>query len=174
MTKPVLDHAAPNIILIGMAGSGKSTIGALLAETTHRNFIDTDKLIERASQSVLQDILNRNGRESFLKLESDIISDLDCESSIIATGGSVVYSNSAMQHLKGTGKIVFLNMSLKELKQRALNFTTRGLIIKPGQSIDSLFEERLSLCRQWADITIACDGKSPIEICDEVSERLSN
>jgi len=159
-----------NIILIGMAGSGKSTVGKLLAETLTRPFIDTDNLIERAKGLQLQDILNQYGNEYFLELENDVITKITTHNSVIATGGSVIYSKNAMEHLKSIGTVFFLNVPLEELKTRSLNLGSRGFIAKNNSSFDDIYYERLNLYQQFADITVDCKQKTARSICKELSK----
>jgi len=162
-----------NIILIGMAGSGKSTVGKLLAEALKRPFIDTDSLIERAKDLPLQDILNQYGNEGneyFLELENDVITKITTHNSVIATGGSVIYSKNAMEHLKSIGTVFFLNVPLEELKTRSLNLGSRGFIAKNNSSFDDIYYERLNLYQQFADITVDCKQKTARSICKELSK----
>ena len=145
-----------NIILIGMPGSGKSTVGVILARLTARNFVDTDVLIQTAHHRTLQDIVNTDGYMALRAIEEDVILKFECRNCVIATGGSAVYSPAAMAHLKSHGIAVFLYVDLRTLKARVRDYETRGLAKRPDQSLDDLFTERLALYRKYADVTVDC------------------
>ena len=147
-----------NIVLIGMPGAGKSTVGVILAKAAGLQFCDTDLIIQQKTGRKLQDIINNDGIEKFLETESDVLSLLSVENSVIATGGSAVYSEAAMQNLKRTGIAVWLDVPLCEVKRRIDNITTRGIVMHPGESLDSIYAERLPLYRKYADITVSCSS----------------
>lgn len=157
-----------NIILIGMPGAGKSTIGVVLAKKLGFSFVDTDLVIQEKQKMLLHEILEEYGQEGFNEVENDILSDIFAKNSIIATGGSAVYGREAMQNMKELGKIVYLEISYEELQHRLGDLEERGVSMKEGQSIRSLYEERLPLYEQYADITVDCDGKSIREIVTEI------
>ncbi|WP_457573918.1 shikimate kinase [Desulfolithobacter sp.] len=161
-----------NIILIGMAGAGKSTVGRLLADRTGRPYIDTDDLISAAGNGSLQDILDRKGLASFQALEEQVLLDLSCRNHIIATGGSVVYSRKGMAHLKKIGWIVFLDVDLEELEKRVQNKDSRGLINPSGIGFDALYRERLPLYNTYCDLRIRATDLSPEKICDIIVNRM--
>jgi len=161
-----------NIVLIGMPGSGKSTVGVILAKLTSRSFVDSDVLIQTKQGTSLQNIVDRHGYLALRAIEEKILLALDCRSHVIATGGSAVYSRSAMEHLKSYGIVVFLNVDLDTLLSRVHDFETRGLAKRPNQSVSDLFEERASLYRQYADITIDCVGFSHEDVCARIIEEL--
>ena len=142
-----------NIILIGMPGAGKTTIGKSVSAKTSYDFIDTDDLI-RQDCSSLQEFIDKNGHLKFQELEENIILEINCKNCIIATGGSVVYSLTSMKHLKSLGKIIYLDVSLDELERRLGDFKTRGIVIKSDQTIKDLYNERDDLYRRYADITV--------------------
>jgi shikimate kinase len=161
-----------NIVLIGMPGSGKSTVGVILAKLTSRNFVDTDVLIQTKQGRSLQNIVDQHGYLALRTIEEKVLLDLDCRSHVIATGGSAVYSRAAIRHLKSDGIVVFLNVDLDTLKSRVHDFGTRGLAKRPDQNVADLFAERSSLYRQYADITIDCVGLSHEEVCARIIEEL--
>lgn len=157
-----------NIILIGMPGAGKSTVGVILAKMTSRDFVDTDVLIQLSAGRSLQDIVDKDGHMALREIEEKVLLGLRCNHHVIATGGSAVYSHVAMQQLKTDGIAVFLNADLGTLEQRIYNFHTRGLAKRPDQSFSDLFEERLMLYRKYADITIDSSGLSQEEVCTQI------
>lgn len=149
-----------NVILIGMPGSGKSTCGVLAAKFLLKNFFDTDLLIQNVEGSSLQDIIDTKGNEYFEKSEENAVLSLDIKGAVIATGGSVVYSQKAMDHLRSLGKIVFLNIDFEHMKKRISNLSTRGVVIKNGETLKDMFDERLPLYQKWADVTIDCNNNT--------------
>ena len=161
-----------NIVLIGMPGAGKSTVGILLAKRTSRDFVDTDVLIQISQGRLLQDIVDTDGYMALRKIEEEIILGLHCGHHVIATGGSAVYSPAAMEHLKSNGIVVFLDVDLFTLESRIQDFGTRGLAKRPDQTLSELFEERLILYRKYADITIDCVGLSHEEVCAQIIHRI--
>jgi shikimate kinase len=161
-----------NIILIGMPGSGKSTIGVILAKRSARDFVDTDLLIQSAAQRSLQDILDQDGYLALREIEAQVLLGLDVDKHVISTGGSAVYSDAAMRHLKRKGICVYLEVSLGTLRARITDYETRGIAKRPDQSFDDLFDERARLYRQYADITVNGDGKNQEEVCQLIMEQL--
>jgi shikimate kinase len=157
-----------NIVLVGMPGSGKSTVGVILAKLLSYDFIDTDLLIQSSQRRALQDIVDRDGHLALRKIEEDTLLSLDLQNHVIATGGSAVYSAAAMAHLADIGTIVFLDVGLETLEARVNNLATRGLVRRPGQSLADLFAEREALYRNAADITIKCSGMTQEEVCSAI------
>jgi shikimate kinase len=155
-----------NFVLIGMPGSGKSTVGVILAKKTSRDFVDTDLLIQRSQERKLQDIVDHDGYAALRNIEERILLDLSVHSHVIATGGSAVYSDQAMAHLKSDGLVIFLDVDLATLESRIPDFSTRGLAKRPEQSLPELFDERFGLYTKHADITIKCDGLTQEEVCE--------
>lgn len=168
-----MPEKTPNIVLIGMPGSGKSTIGAILAGMTARGFVDTDVLIEEKEGRSLQTIVDEDGYLRLRAIEERVILGLDCRGHVIATGGSAVYSRAAMEHLREDGVLVFLDMDLDTLKARVPDFETRGLAKRPDQSVEDLLEERHALYRQYADLTIDCAVCGPEEVCGRIVDELA-
>jgi shikimate kinase len=161
-----------NIILIGMPGAGKSTIGVLLAKSMLMDFIDTDLIIQKKTGKALCDIINENGINEFISLENNIICSEEFVNSIVATGGSVVYGKEAMEKIKDNGVIVYLRVEAAELQSRIKNIHTRGIAMKDGQTLDSLYNERAPLYEKYADITVECGGLSPEECVDLIINKL--
>lgn len=149
-----------NIILIGMPGAGKSTVGVVLAKTLGYDFVDTDILLSRHISMTLQEHINAYGIETFLKAEEKLVLSLACSNTVIATGGSVVLSEPAMKHLNNNSTTVFIDVPLDELRRRLKNIRTRGIALKPGQSIEDIFRDRLPLYRKYADVTVPEDQRA--------------
>ena len=149
-----------NIILIGMPGAGKSTLGVLLAKAMGKLFVDTDIIIQQKTKRLLQDIIDNDGTDEFLKLEEEILLTVDEKNTVIATGGSVVYSEKAMENFRKSGKIVYLHVDFSEIEKRVTNITTRGIVLKNGRSLADAFAERKPLYDKYADIVVDCTGSS--------------
>lgn len=163
-----------NIILIGMPGAGKSTIGVVLAKALGMNFLDTDLVIQERTNEKLQNIINRNGMEYFLNVEKEAILSINCGKHIIATGGSVVYKEESMAHLKQLGTIVYLDVSYEEIKRRINNITTRGIAIRKGATLKDIYVEREKLYNQYVEIKIDCNNKTVEEIVADFVENFEN
>jgi shikimate kinase len=161
-----------NVILIGMPGAGKSTIGVILAKLTSLAFVDTDVLIQTSQGRSLQMIVDSEGPDALRSIEEKALLSLRCRHHVIATGGSAVYSDPAMKHLASNGVIIFLHADLQTLKARVHNFNNRGLAKTPGQSFEDLYAERLPLYEKYADITINSAGQSHEDICSVIIEKL--
>ena len=155
-----------------MPGAGKSTIGVLLAKSMLMDFVDTDLIIQRSTGKPLCEIIKDAGIDAFIKIENDTICDENFVNSVIATGGSAVYGKKAMEKLKSEGVIVYLKVDACELKNRIKNIHTRGIAMKEGQSLDSLYNERAPLYEAYADITIESGGITPEECVDLIIEKL--
>ncbi len=147
-----------NIILIGMPGSGKSTVGVLLAKMLGMNFVDTDLLIQQREGMKLYEIQAQKGNAYFSEIEEAVNAAIEAENTVIATGGSVVYGEKAMAHLKGMGRVVYLKVPLRELRRRIQNFATRGIQMEPGQTLADLYAERVPLYEKYADVTVTTGG----------------
>lgn len=164
-----------NIILIGMPGAGKSTAGVVLAKALGRGFLDTDILLGTQLGTTLQEFINRRGIDEFLLREEQAALSVSCDGTVIATGGSMVLSETAMHHLKGGSMTVFLDVPLAGLTGRLLNITTRGIALRPSQSIADIYREREPLYRKFADITVpeSPGGDAGLEaVVAEIIERL--
>ncbi|BFM20603.1 shikimate kinase [Gilvimarinus japonicus] len=157
-----------SIILIGMPGVGKSTVGVLLAKELAREFVDTDLLIQTHAGKTLQDIVYDADYQHLRELEEATVLSLVCDRHVVATGGSVVYSEPAMGLLKSLGQVVFLDVDLAEVQRRVDNLSTRGIASPDGHGLADIYAERLPLYQRHADITIDCRGKTPAEIVSEV------
>ena len=149
-----------NIILIGMPGAGKSTLGVLLAKAMGKLFVDTDIIIQQKTKRLLQDIIDNDGTDEFLKLEEEILLTVDEKNTVIATGGSAVYSEKAMENFRKSGKIVYLHVDFSEIEKRVTNITTRGIVLKNGRSLADAFAERKPLYDKYADVVVDCTGSS--------------
>lgn len=161
-----------NIVLIGMPAAGKSTVGVLLAKSLLRDFVDTDLIIQKKYRMSLCDIITERGSDAFIQLENDVIKAEDFTNSVIATGGSAVYGEEAMEKLKASGKVIYLKLSPEELEKRINNIHTRGIAMKEGTTIAALYGERAPLYEKYADITIECSGMTPEECVDTISSVL--
>ena len=151
------DTKKSNLILIGMPGCGKSTCGVLAAKALCKSFIDTDLLIQQREGCLLQEILDTRGSEYFSHTESWILKELEAENSIISTGGSAVYYEDAIKHLKEKGTVVYLQISLEVMLYRIRNITTRGILLQEGETIQDMYTAREPLYRKYADSIIDCD-----------------
>jgi shikimate kinase len=161
-----------NIVLIGMPGAGKSTVGIILARMMAKDFVDTDVLIQLSESRPLQDIVDSDGHMALRKIEEEVILRLRCSNHIIATGGSAVYSKAAMDHLGRIGNIVFLDADLPTLDARVRDFGTRGLAKRADQTFADLFRERRPLYKKYAGITLQCSGNTQEEVCSMIIEKL--
>lgn len=143
-----------NIILIGMPGSGKSTLGVLLAKAVGYSFIDTDLIISRKANMPLQQILDTDGLDSFLKLEEQVGEELECTHTVVATGGSMVFGEKAMKNLRKNGIVIYIKVPIEEIKRRVTNIRTRGIAFHKGDTLDDVYKERTPLYEKYANITV--------------------
>ena len=164
-----------NIVLIGMPGSGKSTVGVLLAKALGYSFVDVDLIICKEAGKPLQKILDNEGLDFFLHLEGKIGAqavELDCDKTVIATGGSMVLSENAMENLRKNGKVVFIDVDLDEIKRRVTNIKTRGIAFGKGETLDDVYRVRYPLYKKYADITVSMELSSIETTVDAIVEKL--
>lgn len=159
-----------NIVLIGMPGCGKSTVGVLLAKSMLRDFVDTDLIIQNKYKKSLCDIINNEGLAAFKEKENTVLRDLEADNSVIATGGSAVYCPEGMENLKRNGKIIYLRLSPDTIKSRIKNITTRGIAMAPDCTIDDLYKERSVLYEKYADVIIDAERLSAEETVNKIVE----
>lgn len=152
-----------DIVLIGMPGSGKSTVGVLLAKALGCLFTDVDLLISHRAKKPLQRILDEDGLEAFLALEEEVGSRLRAENTVIATGGSMVISDKAMRHLKTLGTVVYIDVPFEEIERRVTNIKTRGIVFHPNETLADVYRERKPLYERWADLTVKVEATDSIE-----------
>ena len=148
-----------NITLIGMPGAGKSTIGVVLAKVLGYQFLDSDLLIQKQEKRRLSEIIEEEGYKGFKDVENRVNASIEAENTVFATGGSVVYCEEAMEHLKSIGTVVYLKLSLNALSKRLGNLKGRGVLLREGQNLTDLYEERTPLYEKYADIVIDEEGK---------------
>ena len=162
-----------NIVLIGMPGAGKSTVGVVLAKRLGYRFLDSDLVIQEQTKKLLHELITEHGVDGFLKIEEDINAGLDCEQAVIATGGSVIYGEKAMEHLREIGYgVVYLKLSYKEIREDRLgDLTARGVALKNGQTLKDLYNERCPLYEKYAHIVQECDHKRVREIVQELASK---
>lgn len=143
-----------NIVLIGMPGVGKSTVGVILAKILGYQFVDADLVIQKEEGKLLKDIIAEKGTDGFIQVENRVNSNLQVHESVVATGGSVVYGKEAMEHLSEIGTVVYLKQSLRKLERRLRNIKNRGVVLRPGQTLKDLYRERTVLYEKYADIVV--------------------
>lgn len=162
-----------NIILTGMPSCGKSTLGRILAKDLGYDFIDTDEVIIRRNGCPLRDILDAKGVDGFVQVEEEAVCSVQAENTVIATGGSVVYSEKAMAHLKAMGKVVYLRLSFNEVERRLGDLHARGVAIAPGSTLQDLYDQRVPLYEKYADLTVSLrDGNSVRQSVEYLKKQL--
>ena len=161
-----------NIILIGMPAVGKSTVGVVVAKRLGYKFIDTDILIQEETGKLLREIIAEQGIEEFLKIEDDVNSRVNVKKTVVSPGGSVVYCENAMKHYKEIGKVLYLKVSYDTISKRLRNAKKRGVVLREGQTLEDLYNERVKLFEKYADITVVEDGYSLEETIDQVLNAL--
>lgn len=153
-----------------MPGAGKSTVGVVLAKKLGYAFVDADLVIQSWEGKLLHEIIEERGVEGFWMLEETVGESIEAERTVIATGGSAVYGESAMAHYRQIGTVVYLSLPLEEIRERLGDLTERGVTLKEGQDLDSLYAERLPLYERYADVTVECEGLSIREIVKKIAE----
>lgn len=161
-----------NIVLIGMPGVGKSTIGVILAKVLGYSFLDADLLIQQQEGKLLREIIEEKGTDGFIEVENRVNASIRADRAIIATGGSVVYGKEAMEHLKEIGRVVYLKVSYAILEKRLADIKGRGVVLKEGQTLETLFEERSKLYEQYADIEVSEEGLDVEQTVEKLVEAL--
>lgn len=162
-----------NIVLIGMPGAGKSSIGVVLAKAIGYEFVDTDLLIQAREGCLLSEIIEKEGRERFVEIENEVNAGLDVKRCVIAPGGSVIYGIEAMKHFQEIGTIVYLKLSYEDLAKRLGNLKGRGVVLKEGQTLKDLYEERTSLYEKYADLTISEKNRGIEETLQAIRDELN-
>ena len=162
-----------NIVLIGMPGAGKSTVGVVLAKKLGFHFLDSDLVIQEREGKKLHQIISEVGTEGFLKIENDVNASLNVERTIIATGGSAIYGKEAMEHLKEIGEVVYLKADYETIEKRLGNLEKRGVALKPGQTLKDLYDERTKLYEMYADVTVDEKGLGTEETIGAVLRSLN-
>ncbi len=162
-----------NIILIGMPGAGKSTVGVVLAKKLGRGFVDSDLVIQERYGKLLHELIQENGVEGFWRIEEEVNASLSQKKCVIATGGSVIYGPKAMEHLRGIGTVVYLQLPCEEVAERLGDLDARGVTLKPGQTLKDLYRERTPLYEKYAHITITCSGKMLRQIVEETANAVA-
>lgn len=157
-----------NITLIGMPGSGKSTVGVLLAKELGFRFVDTDLLIQEQEGCLLRDIIAREGAEGFERIENQVNAGVQVQYTVIAPGGSVVYCPEAMKHFKEISLVVYLRIGLGSLKARLGDLEARGVVLKNGMTLDALYAERVPLYERYADLTVDVDELSLGQVLEQL------
>ena len=162
-----------NIVLIGMPGCGKSTVGVLLAKALQMDFVDTDIVLQQQQGKKLQEIIDQVGNDAFLKLEEDCVRNLECDQTVVATGGSVVYGKEAMRRLHENGLVVYIRLPYEEIEHRLSNLATRGVTLKKGQTLRDLYDERIPLYEAEADYIFEPEEGDVQETVLDLAQRLS-
>lgn len=167
-----------NIVLIGMPGCGKSTVGVLLAKALGMRFLDTDVVFQAQQSKKLQEMINEIGIDAFLNREEACVCEIECDHTVIATGGSVVYGKKAMQHLHQNGLVVYIRLPYEEIEKRLSNLATRGVTLREGQTLRDLYDERIVLYEAEADVVFDANRgeieQTTRELADVISACLRN
>ncbi len=161
-----------NIILIGMPGAGKSTVGVVLAKKLGYAFVDSDLIIQSKEGRLLHEIISKQGIEGFWKIEETVNTSIEAHRCVIATGGSAVYGAKAMEHFKQIGSIIYLQLSCDAIADRLGDLSERGVTLKEGQGLPELYDERIPLYEKYADVTIDCEAMSIREIVEQIKENV--
>jgi shikimate kinase len=159
-----------NVILIGMPGAGKSTIGVILAKVLGYSFIDSDLLIQEKEKCLLKDIIEKEGLEGLIAVEEQVNADISTENAVIATGGSVIYGPRAMEHLRSIGVVVYIRLSYETIENRLGNIRQRGVVLRKGQTLKSLYEERCPLYERYAHVIVDGEGLGMEELMERIAQ----
>lgn len=162
-----------NLILIGMPASGKSTVGVVLAKTLGKKFLDLDLLIQEREGDLLQNLIDKQGMVRFLEMEEQAILSIDESNAVIATGGSVIYSQSGMEYLSKIGKIIYLELSFQSIESRLHNIHTRGIAMGQGETLKDLYEKRVPLYEKYADFIINGEDLNVEEVIERIIESIA-
>ncbi|SET48212.1 shikimate kinase [[Clostridium] polysaccharolyticum] len=162
-----------NVVLVGMPGAGKSTIGVVLAKVLGFEFIDSDIVIQKQEKKLLREIIEENGLDGFIEIEGNINASLNGENTVIATGGSAVYHDEAMKHFQKTAKIVYIKLSYETLVSRLGDLKRRGVVLREGQTFKELYNERHPLYESYADIIVDGEEKTVEELMVAIKEKLN-
>lgn len=157
-----------NIVLIGMPGAGKSTVGVILAKVLGMNFIDSDLLIQEREGRLLKDIIRKEGLEGYIDIENRVNRDISVENTVIATGGSVVYCMEAMEHFNASAKVVYIKLSYGTIRRRLGNIRQRGVVLRDGQTLLDLYKERIPLYEKYAHLTVDSEGLSIEKLMEKI------
>ncbi len=163
-----------NVVLIGMPGSGKSTVGVVLAKKLGYRFLDSDLVIQETCGKLLYQLIDEKGEAGFLMLENEINASIIADHTVIATGGSAVYGKDAMSHFCKMGQIVYLKLPYEELKERLGDLHERGVVLKEGYTLLDLYEERVPLYERYAGVVIECSGKSIRQVVEEIAAQITD
>lgn len=161
-----------NLILIGMPGCGKSTLGVVLAKALGMEFLDSDIEIQRMRHQKLSEILEEVGDDGFREVENAVNAGLNVQHTVVATGGSVIYGREAMEHLKAIGTVIYLRLSYPAIEERLGDLHARGVTIRPGQTLRDLYNERCPIYESWADVVMDCGGLRLREIVEQLRKKL--
>lgn len=161
-----------NIVLIGMPGVGKSTVGVVLAKALGYNFVDADLVIQQQTGKLLYELIAEHGTEGFLEIEDEVNSRIEGHKAVIATGGSAVYCANAMEHYKEIATVLYLSVSYETLEERLGDLKNRGVVLNDGQTLKDLYDERTAYYEKYADVTVNEEGLSIRETIDAVKEKL--
>ena len=157
-----------NVVLIGMPGAGKSTVGVVLAKALGYTFVDSDLVIQQQTGKLLHELIREHGIEGFWQIENDVNVSLKPDKAVIATGGSVCYEAEAMEHLRRIGKVIYLKLSYEEIEERLGDLNARGVTMHADQTLRDLYEERTPLYEKYAHVTVECDNKKIREIVAQI------
>lgn len=163
-----------NIVLIGMPGAGKSTMGVVLAKVLGYQFVDADLLIQMEEKRLLKDIISEEGLEGFLEIENRVNKNLHTIKTVIATGGSVVYGAEAMEHLREIGHVVYLKLDFDTIDSRLGNIKQRGVVLKDGQTLYDLYLERCPLYEKYAHLTVNCEKLDIEGVVDTIVKNMKS